>query len=391
VKEFQSPKELFDYVRQYDLNSIKNLKEVFGNYSFDFIEIAELQKMLNTDDYLLIDARSEKEFEETSIPTAINFPVLLNNERKNVGMVYKNYSDLAAVELAVEYSLPKIETLKAFLSENNASGKEIIVYCWRGGGRSKYLSKMIIDSGYKPKTLSKGIKSYRNIVNSFFQLNSFPSHLLELNGLTGCGKTDLINTVSGAIPVLNLEKSARHFSSLFGYVPYKIRGQKQVKNQSAFENNLYGEYIYNQNCHSERSTYIVESESRKVGGFYVPRILYKAIEDAKCINIESSLESRVNRLTNDYFINAEGYEEMIRIFKEKDKFFKRELSNVHYNSCLEALLSGNAEQFISIMLTEYYDLRYKDKGKSPVATLNSDNLKSAAEEIIFIYQKSFQT
>lgn len=94
---------------------------------------------------------------------------------------------------------------------------------------------------------------------------------------------------------------------------------------------------------------------------------------------------------NDYFISSEGYEEMIRIFKDKEKFFRRELSNVHYNSCMESLLSGNAVDFITIMLIEYYDLKYKDKGKSPVATISSDNLKSAAEEVISIYRKSYQT
>jgi tRNA 2-selenouridine synthase len=391
LKEFDSAKELFDYVRQYDLKSIKNLKELFIDYQFDFIDINDLQNLLYSENYLLVDARSEKEFEETSIPTAKSFPVLNNTERHNVGIVYKNYSDLAAVELATEYAFPKIESLKQFLQNNNAENKQIFVYCWRGGGRSKYLSKMILDLGYMPMTLSKGIKSYRNIVNSFFQLNSFPVGLLELNGLTGCGKTDLINAVSDRTPVLNLEKSARHFSSLFGYVPYKIRGQMQVKNQSVFENNIYGEYIYNQNCYPGQNTYIIESESRKVGDFFIPIALYKAIEGAKCINIEASIESRVKRLTNDYFINGQGFEEMIRIFKDKEMFFRRELSNVHYNSCLEALLAGNPEQFITIMLTEYYDLKYKDKGKSPIATVNSDNLETATEEIISIYRKFFQT
>ena len=391
MKEFQSAKELFDYVRQYDLKSLKSLKETFANYQFDFTEINAFQEKLFKEGYLLIDARSEKEFEETSIPTAINFPVLRNDERHNVGLVYKNYYDLAAVELAKEYAEPKTESLKQFLIDNNASAKEIVVYCWRGGGRSKFLSKMIIDLGYKPKTLTKGIKSYRNIVNSLFNLKLFPLQLLELNGLTGCGKTDLINALTGTIPTLNLEKSARHFSSLFGYVPYQIRGQKQVKNQSVFENNVYSDYIYNQNCHSGLNTYIVESESKKVGDFFIPVNLYNAIEAAKCIKIESALESRVKRLQNDYFINSEGFEEMIRIFRAKEKFFRRELSNIYYNSCLESLLRGDSEQFITIMLTEYYDLKYKDKGKSPLAIVNSDNLESAADEIAAIYQKSFQT
>jgi tRNA 2-selenouridine synthase len=197
--------------------------------------------------------------------------------------------------------------------------------------------------------------------------------------------------MSGSLPVLNLEKSARHFSSLFGFVPYKIRGMIKVKNQSAFENNVYGEYLSNKNCYPCENTYIIESESRKVGDFFIPDMLYKAVDVSKCIDIVASIESRVARLVNDYFINDSGYEEMIKIFTEKERFFRRELSNVHYNSCLESLNAGNAGQFIYIMLTEYYDLKYKDKGKSPVGIVNSDNLDSAAEEIKSIYLKSFRT
>ena len=386
MKEFISQKDIFDYVRQYDLKSLLSLKEIFSNYQFNFIDINDLQKLLFKENYLLIDARSENEFEDTSIPTAINFPVLHNSERHNVGLVFKNYSGIAATQLATEYAVPKIEKLTQFLKDNNAENKDIIIYCWRGGGRSKYLSKMIFDLGYEPITLSKGIKSYRNMVNNLFNLNIFPVQLLELNGLTGCGKTDLINAVSENIPVLNLEKAARHFSSLFGYVPYKIRGMNKVKNQSAFENNVYGDYIFNQNCHVGKDTYIVESESKKVGDFFIPYILYKTIDNAKCINIVTSIENRVKRLANDYFINENGFVEMLKIFTSKEKFFRRELNNVHYNSCLESLNSGNAEQFITIMLTEYYDLKYKDKGKSPIGVVNSDDIKSATEEIISIYQ-----
>lgn len=389
MKEFQTDKEIFDYVRGYDLNSLRSLKERLGDYEFRFVEIDELRDLLFKEDYLLIDARSEKEFEETSIPTAINFPVLSDRERHNVGLVYKKYSDVAAVELASEYALTKMERLREFMT--GYGGKNVYVYCWRGGGRSKYLSKMLFDLGYSPVTLVKGVKAYRNMVNSFFQLNSFKEQLLELNGLTGCGKTELIDAVSRSLPVLNLERCARHFSSLFGYVPYFIRGKSRVKNQCAFENNIYGEYVYNRNCHSERDTYVVESESKKVGSFSVPNMLYDVMEGAKAISIVSSMDSRVKRLTKDYFINERGFEEMIKIFTEKGKFFRQELSGVHYDSCMEALKSGKAEDFIFIMLRDYYDLKYKDKGKSPIGIVNSDDIDSAAEEIVFIYRKFCQT
>ena len=192
MPDFNSDKEVFDYVRQYEISDISPLNKLFAPYSFNFVEIEDVLSMLHSDGYLLIDTRSEKEFEETHIPTAINFPILHNHERHYVGTVYKNYSDLAAIKLAGEYAMEKITKLKEFLIKNKAKNNTIIVYCWRGGGRSKYLSKMIFDLGYNPYTLSDGIKSYRNMVNSFFSSPDFPNRLLELNGLTGCGKTELL-------------------------------------------------------------------------------------------------------------------------------------------------------------------------------------------------------
>ncbi|MFA7361899.1 MAG: tRNA 2-selenouridine(34) synthase MnmH [Candidatus Kapaibacterium sp.] len=382
---FKSDKEVFDYVRTFDLSEIKPLADVLAPYTFNYIEIDELLNLIYKDDVLIVDARSEKEYEETSIPTSVNFPVLNNEERHNVGLVYKNYSDIAAVELALQYSSFKTEKLNEFLATHDARNKNIYVYCWRGGGRSKYLSKMIFDAGYKPKTLIKGIKSYRHKVNELFSHETFPNELIEINGLTGSGKTEIIKALNGKLPTIDLEKAARHFSSLFGFVPYKIRGFSPVHNQTAFENNIFAEFIFNRNVFSNYGTYIVESESRKVGDFYVPINLYSEIENAKVINVETSFENRVKRLKTDYFEFSNGYLEMINILKAKDRFFRKEMSNAFYDASLEALNRGNAEEFISVMLEKYYDVKYKDKGKKAVAVINNDDVNEAVEQIISIY------
>lgn len=382
---FKSDKEVFDYVRTFDLSGLKPLSAQLEKYSFSFVDIEILLEHLYDEDTLIVDARSEKEFRETSIPTAVNFPVLNTEERHNVGIVYKNYFDLAAVELAVQYSAKKAETLNDFLEEHGANNKHIYVYCWRGGGRSKYLSKMIFDAGYKPHTLIKGIKSYRHKVNELFTAAAFPNKLIEINGLTGSGKTEIIKALYGKLPTLDLEKAARHFSSLFGFVPYKIRGYSPVHNQSAFENNVYAEYMYNIKKFSGYKTYIVESESRKVGDFFIPLNLYAEIERAKVIKIECPFEGRVKRLKKDYFEYSSGYIEMINILRTKERFFRKEMSSIHYESCLDALNKGNAEEFISVMLEKYYDVKYKDKGKKPVAVIDNADVKETAEEVMGIY------
>lgn len=384
---FESQKELFEYVRKYDTDSIPALNEILRDYNLRFIEIDELEKLIFNKDILIIDARSPKEFEETHIPVAVNFPVLANEERHNVGLVYKKYSEKAALKLAIEYAEPKAEQLEQFLKDNGAKDKQIIAHCWRGGGRSKYLSKMIIDEGYDVVVLKDGIKSYRNNAVKYFSLNSFPYSLLEISGQTGCGKTEVIRKLSERFPVIDFEKSARHFSSLFGYIPYKIRNYPPVHNQTAFENNIFGEILYNQKFHSEATRYFAESESKKVGDFYIPSPLYSTLENAETIKIQSSFENRVNRIMKDYFDHDNrGLEPMEEIFRKKERFFKKEISGRKYEEALAALKFGDARTFTEIMLN-YYDSRYKEKPKEPIAEISSDDITSCAEEIAMIYNK----
>ena len=381
--KFTNDKEVFDYVRQYDLSTITPPAELFLQYDFNYIDISALTKKIEKDaGALVIDARSEKEFEETNIPHSVNFPLLNNDERHYTGLVYAKYNPLAAAQLAKEYSDPKIPALNDLLKNHNAHKKEIIVHCWRGGGRSKYLAKMISDCGYKPAILIGGIKSYRNLVNSFFS-EKFPYPLVEINGLTGTGKTEVLNFLKNKIPVLDIELAARHFSSLFGHVPYKIRGYKPIVNQTAFENELFAQYITQKGKEFFKNFFVVESESRKIGDFYIPMPVYDKIVEAKTINVTAGIESRANRLIKDYIgDDNEGLSDMLAIFSIKERFFRKELSNKIYEYLLNSLKAGNVLEFATVMLKNYYDIKYKDKGKTPLHTVSTDNIVSACNEIL---------
>jgi tRNA 2-selenouridine synthase len=388
--EFETQKELFAYARTFDLRNIPVLSDFLEKYNLKFITIDELEPKLFVDKLLIIDARSEKEYSETHIPNSVNFPVLNNEERHNVGLIYKKYSNSAALKMAMDYADPKSENLRVFLKSQNAKDKQIVVYCWRGGGRSKYLSKMIIDAGYDVLVLKKGIKAYRNNAVKYFSLNNFPFKLIELSGLTGCGKTEIIHELARNFPVLDLEKSARHYSSLFGYIPYKIRNFEPVFNQTAFENNTYSQIIYNRNVYTDYESFFVESESKKLGDFNIPPSLYSEIDNAVSIKILSSMENRIKRIVKDYFDDDnKGLEEMIRLFRLKERLFRKELSNKKYEYALSELESSRTYTFTEIMLKDYYDVKYKEKPKVPLYTISSDNLASCIEEITSIYIKEF--
>jgi len=396
----KSSKELFEFIRTIDTKDIPSLKTILSSYTSGKASIERLLESLKIsgEKILLIDTRSEKEFDESSLPYSINFPVLNNFERHNVGLIYKKYSQSSALWLALQYSNPKVESLKQFLSQNEADKKNIYVYCWRGGGRSGYLSKMISDLGYKPVVLTGGHKSFRKAVNDFFSKKIFPYELLELSGLTGSGKSELLRSVSNELPVIDLEYSAKHYSSLLGHIPYEIRNFKPVQSQSAFENDIYSQIYLNsvkipttqltQQTQPSQLTYLIESESKKVGDFEIPKILYEKLITAPTIKVTSSLPNRIKRIVNDYFNeDLRGLEPMIRIITEKEKFFRQQLSNKIYDELILLLNQKRVEEFTGIMIVAYYDKKYKDKGKKPLAEISTDDLGEAKKELLDIYKK----
>lgn len=386
IPEITSDKELFVFIKGIEIKESISLKEMFSKYSFNSINIDELlEKLKAPHSVILIDARSENEFNESSLPFSINFPVLNNLERHNVGLLYKKYSQNAAVWLAQEYANPKSDSLKQFLQKNKTDTKEIIVFCWRGGGRSKYLSKMINDLDYDVKFLLGGQKSYRKKVFEFFNDSERKFNFLELRGLTGSGKTEILSFLKKDLPVIDLEFAARHYSSLFGNVPYDIKDYKRVKNQSAFENYLFEQFIkYDLN---NLPLFLIESESKRVGDFSIPDNIYTSIEISPCIEIQSSFQKRIERIVKDYFgEDRRGIESMKNIFIEKESFFKSQLSKEGYVRLLDYLENGEVTKFTSEMMSSYYDKRYKVKPKQPISFVNSDNCEEAKNKILEIYK-----
>jgi tRNA 2-selenouridine synthase len=376
-------KELFEYIRNIDIRNIPVLSKLLEKYNFSYITYEEfLNLYVCKNNLLIIDARSEKEFNESHISDAINFPVLSDRERHNVGLIYKKYSQKAAFYLATQYADPKINEFRNFLLKNNARKNNIIVYCWKGGGRSKYLSKMIMDCGYIPLIIRGGFKSSRRTVYDYFYYQDFPYDLIEITGCTGTGKTELLKSIIDYYPIIDLEDSAKHYSSLFGFIPYKIKNISPVQNQSAFENNIHNSIMENRKKYHNHSCYIVESESKKIGDFLIPDNLYKKINSAKCIKLECSIENRVKRINENYFgVNNEGISEIEKIFKLKERYFRKELSNKIYEYLLIELIKGNIDCFSETMLLQFYDKKYKDKGKEPLLIINSNDIRIAASDL----------
>ena len=139
---------------------------------------------------LIIDVRSEIEFEKGHIPGAINIPILNTEERKIVGTSFKQNGQKYAILKGLELSGPHLSKrlkLAVKLAENS---ENIVVHCWRGGMRSGFFTYLMEFFGLRVSVLIGGYKSYRKHVQETFDS---PYNIAILGGMTGSGKTHFLD------------------------------------------------------------------------------------------------------------------------------------------------------------------------------------------------------
>ncbi len=168
---------------------------------------------------VLVDARSPAEYAETTIPGVINVPLFDNAERARVGTLYKEQGPASARLLGVDLIAPRIpQMVRAVLDARGESRQPVVVFCWRGGMRSRALVSFLNLAGVPTLQLRGGHKAFRAAVRDFFDQGRW-GRLLVLRGLTGVGKTRLLKRLAGeGYPVLDLEELANHRGSAFGSV-----------------------------------------------------------------------------------------------------------------------------------------------------------------------------
>lgn len=301
-------------------------------------------------DTLVLDVRSPAEFSESHLPGAINFPILDNYERREVGILYKERGKNIATQKALDLAISKTEELKKLVS----SYSNTLVYCWRGGGRSAYVFGCLLDLGFvNIKRLRGGYKAYRRWVHSSLYEQEYPP-LIVVKGLTGVGKSELLRSVQSSFRVLDLEYCARHCASSFGSIPYELNNNYEIPSQKCFEDRIFSQLFLN-NIPIASSGILVESESRKVGHRKVPPALYNAMLHSQTIEVTASLESRVNRIYAEYVgSDSSG----IALLKRDLEKIKRYLSSDLYLKMKTDLENDQIREFIADCLIHYYDHRY---------------------------------
>jgi len=240
---------------------------------------------------LVIDARSPHEYAEDHLPGAVNLPVVDDAQYAEVGIRHK-VDKHAAYLIGVEYSLRNIaDQIKPLISRYGTADR-FLVYCLRGGKRSRLWADSLRTIGFEVDVLAGGWKRYRQWVRE--SLAALPPTLdyRVLAGPTGCGKTRLLSELARqGQQVLDLEALASHRGSLLGDLP----GQPQPT-QKRFDTLLLQTL---RRFAPDRPVWI-EAESKKIGRLQIPQSLFEAMHRSPVIELSAPMAERVRLWREDY-------------------------------------------------------------------------------------------
>jgi tRNA 2-selenouridine synthase len=318
------------------------------------------EEAFKLDNAIFIDTRSPAEYEDDHIIGAVSLPILDDQERHEVGLMYKQISQELAIEKGLKFYSNKIPNIVKIIQPHK--DKTIVVYCARGGMRSGIIASLLESIGMKVYQVEGGYKLFRNYLLE--QLNNFKikPKVYVVHGLTCTGKTDLLKKFDDFI---DLEGLAQHRGSLYGAIGLKPHSQKKFENLLlARLRELNGkDYV------------LVEGESRRIGNCIMPECLWKAMDSGENIMITRTVPLRCSAMVKEYFLNPKIAEEI----KEISKKLRRTISNKNKEEMIRLMEDKEYEKAAEILLTKYYDPLYEhtlNKMKFSL-TINNDEIDKA--------------
>ncbi|HEV2685531.1 MAG TPA: tRNA 2-selenouridine(34) synthase MnmH, partial [Actinomycetota bacterium] len=239
-----------------------------------------------------IDVRSPSEFADDHLPGAVNLPVLDDDERAHVGTMYVKVSAFDARKAGAAIVARNIARIVETYVRDKPREWAPLVYCWRGGQRSRALVHVLGEIGFRAAQLDGGYRAYRRHVVALLAQWPRQFDYRVICGLTGSGKSRLIAAIAAAGgQVLDLERLARHRGSLLGDLP----GEAQPT-QKTFESDLLDAFT---RLDASRPVY-VESESQRIGRLQVPQALLDSMRAAPCVRLDVAQSLRIAMLEADY-------------------------------------------------------------------------------------------
>lgn len=351
----------------------------------------------------LIDLRSPAEYAEDHLPGAFNVPLFDDLERALIGTLYVHHSPQAAFEQGRALTRAKIvpfttrivalcgwrpgaQDLEARVERLTAGGiayleqalrpepelpGPVVLYCWRGGLRSRSVVAFLRGLGYEEaQGLEGGYRAYRQWVRQRIEAWTTPGSFV-LRGLTGVGKTLVLRALAELRPdwVLDIEGLAGHRSSILGMVGLEPASQK------LFESRLVArlERGFGPAC-------VVEGESRKVGDLILPVGVWRAIDEGVALELRAEPARRVRVLLDDYLATASSRAELA----QQLPFIEARLGPRWAGELVAMLAGGREAELVELLLARYYDPLYahSERGRRYAASFDSSDPRATAAELV---------
>jgi tRNA 2-selenouridine synthase len=341
-----------------------------GLFKFNDRKDATMQELKSSMPYdLIIDARSPREYEEDHIPGAINMPVVNNEEYAEVGTLHRT-DKMGAYRIGVRYSLVNIARHLEHDISTYPDNARVLVYCFRGGKRSKLWTDALETVGYRVEKLKGGWKSYRRGVNE--QLKEVP---------TGCGKTRLLYRLNDVgAQVLDLEQIASHRGSILGALP---DGTKQPS-QKYFDSLL----LKKLSEFDPTKPVWVEAESKKIGNVQLPDALLETMRKGQTYSVVADMAQRVMLWREDY----KHFEDDPMAMLERLQYLILHVGKEEYAAWEEMAKRGAMPELFERLMVKHYDPSYRRSvlrnypniDQSPVIELHDlspEGLRKVAEEL----------
>lgn len=308
---------------------------------FQDINVEELLKQKDSKNITLIDVRSPSEYRDSTIPGSLNIPVFNDEERAEIGTLYKQVSLDAAKERGLEIMSAK---LPSFIKQFKEIEGDKAVFCWRGGMRSRTAATVLSLMDVHVSRIEGGIKAYRRLVVNTLDNTRLDMEAFVLHGYTGTGKTAVLQHLEQeGYPVLDLEGLSGHRGSIFGHIGLPSYNQK-----------TFDSLLFERLKEIGESSYVLlEAESKRIGKVVLPDFLIEKKEAGTAIILDMPVEQRVEQIMKDY-----------RPYEFKNQCiaaFNRIKDRIHTPIAAEIARSLDEERFaeaVRLLLVHYYDPKY---------------------------------
>ncbi len=294
----------------------------------------------------IIDVRSPAEYAEDHLPGAISLPVLSDEERAEVGTIYKQVSPFEARKLGGALVARNAARHITDTLGGMGGGWRPLVYCWRGGQRSGAFSTILQQIGWRVARLEGGYKSWRAQVVQRVYDTPMTSPVILLDGNTGSAKTAILQRLAArGHQIIDLEGLAQHRGSLFGGLSGGQPSQKMFE----------GRLAHAITALDPARPVLIEAESSRIGDIAVPAAVWKSICAGQRLHLEVPVAARAA-------YTAQAYDDMTADPVRVAAIIER-LRPLHAATVIEEWLAQTeARDWAALaegLMRRHYDPRYQ--------------------------------